>query len=69
MFELIANVELVILLGLFCTLSFASLVCLIIDRIKEHRKEKTEKAAWYDYSDLKREVADVRRELEKLQSK
>ena len=69
MCELIANVEVVILLALFCTLCMASLVCLIVDRIKEHNKEKTEKVAWYDYSDLKREVADLKREVEKLQGK
>ena len=49
MMDFIAGIEVIVLLALFCTLSLASLVCLIVDRIKESRKEKTEKVAWYDY--------------------
>jgi len=69
MMDFIAGIEVIVLLALFCTLSLASLVCLIVDRIKESRKEKTEKVAWYDYSDLKREVESIKRDVEKLQSK
>lgn len=69
MMDFIAGIEVIVLLALFCTLSLVSLVCLIVDRIKESRKEKTEKVAWYDYSDLKREVESIKRDVEKLQSK
>ncbi len=69
MCEAIANVEVVILLALFCSLCVASLICLVMDKVRERRKDKEEKAAWYDYSELKVEVASLKREVEKLQGK
>ena len=47
----------------------ASLICLIMDKVRERKKDKEEKATWYDYSELKVKVASLKREVEKLQSK
>ena len=62
MLETIANYELVIWLAILIIFLVVSLVYFIKDKHKEQ-------LTYYDYSEVKREVAELKRQLEAVQSK
>ena len=69
MIEIIANVEVCILLAVFCILGVTSFVLMIMSKVREVRKDKEETGAWSDFFRLRNEVEDLKREVEKLQGR
>ena len=62
MLQTIVNYELVIWLAVLIIFLVVSMVYFIKDRHKENLN-------YYDYSEVKREVADLKRQLEAIQNK
>ena len=62
MLQTIVNYEVVIWLAVLIIFLVVSLVYFIKDRHKEN-------LTYYDYSEVKREVADLKRQLETIQNK
>ena len=69
MIEIVANVEVCILLAIFCILGITSFVLMIMSKVREVRKDKEETGAWSDFFKLRNEVDDLKRQVDKLQSR
>ncbi len=69
MIETIANIEMCILLAIFCILGITSFVLMIMSKVREMRKDKEEKGTWADFFKLRNEFDDLKREVKKLQDK
>lgn len=69
MIETIANIEMCILLAIFCILGITSFVLMIMSKVREMRKDKEEKGTWADFFKLRSEFDDFKREVNRLQDK
>lgn len=69
MTEIIASIEVCVLLGVFIILGITSFVFMVMSKVSEIRKEKEEKGTWADFFNLRSEFNDLKRQVEKMQER